>query len=135
MKVHIRRLSKRTRRGLRSFLEREGFADLAAPESAVDDFMEKTKEIGEVDPKPAIETTGIEAPIHQRIVPLDHHEAFTLETIHRFALASGRYLMRFITNARQPAKSPPPKIVVANDRYGLAPPLGCEPSNKSRTPP
>lgn len=40
-----------------------------------------------------------------------------------------------MTSARHPAKSPPPKIVVANERYGLAPPLGCDPSNKSRTPP
>jgi hypothetical protein len=45
------------------------------------------------------------------------------------------YLMRFITNAKQPAKSPPPKMVVAKDTYGLAPPLGCVPSNRSRTPP
>src|SRR5689334_21310006 len=43
--------------------------------------------------------------------------------------------MRFITKAKHPAKSPPPKIVVLNDRYGLAPTLGWAPSNRSRTPP
>jgi hypothetical protein len=120
-------------RGLHSS-KSERFADLAAPESTVDDFVEKTKQIGEVDPKPAIQTTGIETPIHQCVVPLDHHKPFALETIHgsRSYLV---YLMRFITNAKQPAKSPPPKIVVAKDTYGLAPPLGCEPSNRSRTPP
>jgi hypothetical protein len=43
--------------------------------------------------------------------------------------------MRFMTNARHPAKRPPPKIVVLKERYGLAPVLGCAPSNRSRTPP
>ena len=40
-----------------------------------------------------------------------------------------------MTSARHPAKSPPPKIVVPKERYGLVPPVGCDPSNKSRTPP
>src|SRR4030066_2133821 len=42
---------------------------------------------------------------------------------------------RFITNARQPAKSPPPKIVVPNDRYELAPLPEGAPSSRSLTPP
>jgi hypothetical protein len=92
--------------------------------------MEETKQIGEVDPKAAIKTAGIETTIHECVVPLNHHEPFALKTIH-----DSLYLMRFITNAKQPARSPPPKIVVAKDTYGLAPPLGCEPSNRSRTPP
>jgi hypothetical protein len=66
-----------------SRLEREGFPNLRAPEPAIDDFVEKSKKIGEIDPKSAIETTGIEPAVHERIVPLDHHKAFTLETIHR----------------------------------------------------
>ena len=51
------------------------------------------------------------------------------------ALSLGVYRSRFITNAKQPANSPPPKIVVPNERYGLAPLLGGAPSNSSRTPP
>src|SRR5205823_3705327 len=45
------------------------------------------------------------------------------------------YRSRFITNAKQPANKPPPKIVVPNERYALAPLPGGAPSNRSRTPP
>ena len=63
-------------------LERKGFPDLGAPESAVDDFVEKTKKIGQIDPKSAIEATRVEPAIHESIMPLNHHEAFALKTIH-----------------------------------------------------
>jgi len=39
--------------------------------------MEEAEQVGKVDPKPTIQTAGIETPIHQRIVTLDHHETFT----------------------------------------------------------
>ena len=45
------------------------------------------------------------------------------------------YRSRFITNAKQPANNPPPKIVVPNERYALAPLPGGAPSSRSRTPP
>jgi len=45
------------------------------------------------------------------------------------------YRSRFITNAKQPASNPPPKIVVPNERYALAPLPGEAPSSRSRTPP
>jgi hypothetical protein len=45
--------------------------------------MEESKEIGEIDPKPAIQTPSVESPVHHRIMPLDHHEALALETMHR----------------------------------------------------
>jgi len=45
------------------------------------------------------------------------------------------YRSRFITNAKHPANSPPPKIVVPNERYALAPLPGGAPSSRSRTPP
>ena len=44
--------------------------------------MEKAEDIGEVDPKPAIETAGIEPFIHEGIVPLHHHEAFAFKAMH-----------------------------------------------------
>jgi hypothetical protein len=47
--------------------------------------MKKTKQVGKVDPKPAIQTAGIESAIHQRIVTLDHHAALTSQTVHRRA--------------------------------------------------
>ena len=45
------------------------------------------------------------------------------------------YRSRFITNARQPANNPPPKIVVPNERYALASLPEGAPSSRSRTPP
>jgi hypothetical protein len=95
--------------------------------------VEKPKKIGKIDPKAAVETTRVEPPVHERIMPLNHHKAFALETIHHESVRC--YLMRFITKARHPARRPPPKIVVLNDRYGLAPVLEWAPSNRSRTPP
>jgi len=47
--------------------------------------MKKSEQVGKVDPKPTIQTAGIESPIHQRIVTLDHHEALTSQTVHRRA--------------------------------------------------
>jgi hypothetical protein len=72
--------------------------------------MEEPKEVGQIDPKTTVQATGIQPPIHERIVPLNHHEPFALEAIH-----IETYRIRFITNARHPAKSPPPKMVVANE--------------------
>ena len=45
--------------------------------------MEEAEQVGKVDPKPTIQTAGIESPIHQRIVTLDHHETFASQTVHR----------------------------------------------------
>jgi hypothetical protein len=66
-----------------SYSERKRFPDLGSAEPAIDHFVEKPKKIGKVDPKTAVETARIEPSIHKRIVPLNHHEAFALETIHR----------------------------------------------------
>jgi hypothetical protein len=44
--------------------------------------VEKSQHVGKVDPKPAIQTTSVEAPIHQCVMALDHHETFTFETVH-----------------------------------------------------
>ncbi|HSC57795.1 MAG TPA: hypothetical protein VLC51_11360 [Nitrospira sp.] len=75
--------------------------------------MEKSKKIGEIDPEPAIQTAGVKAPIHERVMPLDHHEPFALQTIHELQTI---HLIRFMTNAKQPANRPPPKIVVPKER-------------------
>jgi hypothetical protein len=48
--------------------------------------VEKSKEIGKIDPKTAVETARIEPSIHERVVPLNHHEAFALETIHHTSI-------------------------------------------------
>jgi len=52
--------------------------------------MKEAKQIGKVNPEAAIQTAGIESPIHERIMTLDHHEALAFQTIHRPArLQSG----------------------------------------------
>jgi hypothetical protein len=38
--------------------------------------VEKSQHVGEIDPKPAIQAPGVQAPIHQRVMALDHHETF-----------------------------------------------------------
>ena len=97
--------------------EGKGFPDFGAPEPAVDHLVKKSKEVGEIDPEPAIYASRIEASIHQRVMPLDHHEPFALETIHADCRQlQAVYLIRFMTKAKQPAKSPPPNIVVPNER-------------------
>jgi len=58
------------------------FPDFYAAKPAVDHLMEKTKDIGKIDPEPTIQTSGIEASIHKGVMPLDHHEPFALHTIH-----------------------------------------------------
>jgi hypothetical protein len=58
--------------------------------------VEETEQIGKVYPKPAIQTAGIESPIHQRIVTLDHHAAFTPQTVHRRAYLQPLYLSESI---------------------------------------
>jgi hypothetical protein len=74
--------------GVRSCVRRgshskgKGFPDFGTSEPAIDHLVEKSKKIGEIDPKPTIQTSGVEASIHQRVVPLDHHEPFALQTIH-----------------------------------------------------
>ena len=45
--------------------------------------MKEAQYVDKVNPKPAVHTAGIEPPIYQRIVTLDHHEAFTSQTVHR----------------------------------------------------
>jgi len=45
--------------------------------------MKKAEQVGKVDPKPAIQTAGIDSPVHQSIVTLDHHETFASQTVHQ----------------------------------------------------
>lgn len=95
----------------------KGFPNLGSSEAAVDDLVKKSQKIGEIDPESTVQTAGIEATIHYRVVPLDHHEPFALQTIHDpNVLVQTIHLIRFMTNAKQPARRPPPKIVVPKER-------------------
>jgi hypothetical protein len=44
--------------------------------------MKEAEQVGKINPEPAIQTTGVEASIHQRIVTLDHHESLASQTVH-----------------------------------------------------
>jgi hypothetical protein len=50
--------------------------------------MKKPQDIGEINPKPAVQTARKEPPIHERIVPLDHHEPFAFQATHTIASTS-----------------------------------------------
>jgi hypothetical protein len=45
--------------------------------------MKEAEEVGKINPKPAVQATGVQTPVHQRVMPLDHHEAFAFEAVHR----------------------------------------------------
>jgi hypothetical protein len=49
--------------------------------------MKESEQIGEIDPESAIQATGIETPIHERVMPLHHHESFAFQAVHRPTLA------------------------------------------------
>lgn len=51
--------------------------------------MKKPEDVCEVDPKSAIETAGIESPVHERIVTLHHHETFAFEAMHPVSVSPG----------------------------------------------
>ena len=63
-------------------LQRVGFAYLGSTKSAIQDLVKETQKIGKIEPEPAIETSCVEASIDERIVPLDHHEAFAFHAMH-----------------------------------------------------
>jgi hypothetical protein len=118
------------------------FLDLASAHAALYNLVKKPQHVGQVDPKSTIQAPSIEAPIHQRVMALDHHETFAFQAVHRMVLGSdcreaetlvvfrqdvtshpgdAVHRRRFKISARQPAKSPPPKMVVPKERYALVP--------------
>jgi len=44
--------------------------------------MKEAEQIGKVDPESAIQTAGIQSPVYERIVTLDHHKTLTSQTVH-----------------------------------------------------
>ena len=49
--------------------------------------MEESEQVGEIDPESTIQTTGVETTIHERVMPLHHHEPFAFQAMHRPTLA------------------------------------------------
>jgi hypothetical protein len=62
--------------------------------------MKETEQVSKVDPEPAIQTAGVEAPIYQRIVTLDHHEALASQTVHQRAYLRALDLSKSIHHQR-----------------------------------
>jgi hypothetical protein len=67
-------------------LEGEFLPDFAAPYPALDDAMEETQQIRQIKPKPAIDASCVQAAAQKRVVSLDQHAAFALETMHRVSV-------------------------------------------------
>jgi len=44
--------------------------------AAINDFVEETEQVCQINPKSAIETSSIDPAIQERIMPFHHHEAF-----------------------------------------------------------
>lgn len=63
-------------------LEGEGLPYLIAFSPAIDDLVKKPKEIGQINPKPAIEAARVESPVDEGIVAFHHHEPSALQTLH-----------------------------------------------------
>ena len=63
-------------------LQREGFAYLGSTEAAIQDLVKEAQQVGQIEPEPAIETSRIETPIDERIMPLDHHKPFAFHAMH-----------------------------------------------------
>ena len=49
--------------------------------------MEESEQVGEIDPESTIQTTGVETTIHERVMPLHHHEPFAFQAMHRPTLS------------------------------------------------
>ena len=69
----------------RNALQRVGFAHFPAAHAAIDHLVKKPQHIRQINPKPAVQTARKEPAIHERIVPLDHHEPFAFQTTHTVA--------------------------------------------------
>lgn len=63
-------------------LQANGLTNLRATKSTIDHFVEKAQKIGEIEPEAAIQASGIETAIQQRIVPLDHHISIAFQAVH-----------------------------------------------------
>jgi hypothetical protein len=64
------------------WLQCERFTYLGSTEAAIQHLVEKSQEVGQVQPEAAVEAPGIETPVDERIMPLDHHETFAFQAMH-----------------------------------------------------
>ncbi|ULA59765.1 MAG: hypothetical protein LZF60_160094 [Nitrospira sp.] len=56
--------------------------------------MEKPEQVGQIDPESAIQAACIESAIHERVMPLHHHESFAFQAVHRPTSAPSTRLRR-----------------------------------------
>lgn len=115
-------------------LEYERFTHFITFPPAINHFVKKPEEVGQVNPEPAIEAPGVNPSVDEGIVTFHEHEPFALETLHTFPALSD-YRRRFMIKATHPASKPPPMRVVPKYTNTFVLPEGCVPSHKSRTPP
>jgi hypothetical protein len=89
----------------------------------INHFMEKSEKVGQINPKPAIETARVNPTIDQSIVALHQHKPFAFEALHTCPILSD-YRRRFMMSATHPASKPPPMRVVPKYTKTLVPPDG-----------
>ena len=65
-------------------LQGEGFTYFGSTKAAVQDLVKKPQQVGQIQPKSAVEASCIETPTDECIMPLDHHEPFALHAMHNF---------------------------------------------------
>ena len=115
-------------------LEYERFTHFITFPPTINNFMKKAEEVGQINPKPAIDATSVNPAIDEGIVAFYQHKPFALEALHTFPVLSD-YRRRFMINATHPASKPPPMRVVPKYTKTFVLPEGWVPSHKSRTPP
>src|SRR5947208_6962619 len=103
--------------------------------------MEESQQVSQVQPKPAVQTSRVQAATVLRVLPLEHHEPPAFQTHHGPTLWHGdmwessektrpmrSHLIRFMMMATHAARRPPP-VMVSTILVGLLFPLirSCTP--------
>jgi hypothetical protein len=44
--------------------------------------MKKPQQVGQIEPKAAVQATGIQPSVDKCVMPLDHHETVAFQTVH-----------------------------------------------------
>ncbi len=80
--------------------EGDSLTYLGATESVIDDLMKKAQEIGQIQPEPAIEAPGIEPSAEQCVMPLNHHVAVALQTMHSISVCALSFVRKAFESNR-----------------------------------
>ena len=77
-------------------LQREGLTNLGATKAGVEDLVEKSQQVRQVQPESAVEAACVQPTVEQCVMPLHHHESFALQAVH----------IRFVSRMPPPPSQP-----------------------------